>query len=112
MKPGKKVGMIVNKEDGSQKKERMKWKEVTKLLLQSIGRPTNKLSKVSAIMDLPLPALGCQLVPTKRLGRHVVSSMTGTFNFANLGLPNSVVGFYINVGYARISAVVSDCEKI
>lgn len=112
MKPGEEVGVIMNKEDGSQEKEGMKWREVTKLLLQGFGRPTDRLSEIAAVMGLSLPALGCQLVPTERLGRHVVSSMTGTINSANLGLSNSVVGFHIDVGYAGMSAVAGDCEKI
>jgi hypothetical protein len=47
-----------------------------------------------------------------RFGRTVVTPELATQHTANIGFANQVVNFHIDTGYAGLSALAGDCEKI
>ena len=105
------VSVVTYKDDRKQEKNKMKWKEVISTLLKEIGRPAEKHSEFSSIFDLPLRADFLLALPDY-LGRNITTPELAAIHAANIGFVNQVVEFHINTGYAGLTAVAGDCEKI
>lgn len=106
------VQVIVNTQDGMQTTEQIKWGKVVSTLLKEIGRLADSTSEFSAIFNLPLTTEDIQLALPQRLGRTIIAPELAKEHTANIGFANQVVNFHIDMGYAGMSALAGDCEKI
>jgi hypothetical protein len=106
------VDVVANMENGTQITKKLEWNKVVSTLLKEIGRSAESMSEFSAVFSLPLPSQDIQLALPERLGRTILTPELAKQHTANIGFANQVVNFHIDTGYAGLSALAGDCEKI
>lgn len=112
MTAGQQVQVVANLDDGTQTVKEIKWSKVVSTLLKEIGRSAESTSEFSAIFSLPLAAKEIRLALPDRLGRTIITPELAEVHTANIGFANQAVNFHIDTGYAGLSALAGDCEKI
>jgi hypothetical protein len=106
------VEVAVNMDNGTQTMQKLKWNEVVSKLLKEIGRSVESASEFSSVLNLPLPTEDIRLALPARFGRTIITPELAEVYTANLGFANQVINFHIDMGYAGLSALAGDCEKI
>jgi hypothetical protein len=106
------VEVAVNMGDGTQTIKEFEWSKVVSTLLKEIGRSAESRPEFSAIFGLPLTAEDVQLALPERFGRTISTPDLAKQHTANIGFANQVVNFHVDTGYAGLSALAGDCEKM
>lgn len=112
IEPKQYVEVIINTPDGLQEKKEMQWNRVVATLLKEIGRPAESTPELSAIFSLPLLAPDIQLRLPERINRTIITPDLAEEHTLNIGFANQLVNFHVDTGYAGLSALAGDCEKV